>query len=101
VSNDQSKLSERVSEARSRRNVGPDIVEAPAEVLDEGVAGDDNAGGAVRLKPSHRSKASLEAPMVGLQEVVRVGLCVVEGSRQQLVEDPGVDPVPVGGDLRR
>jgi len=39
--------------------------------------------------------------MVGLQEVVRVGLCVVEGRRQQLIEHPGVDPVPVGGDLHR
>jgi hypothetical protein len=28
-------------------------------------------------------------------------LCVMQGRRQQLVEDVGIDPVPVGGDLDR
>ena len=37
--------------------------------------------------------------MVGLDGVVRMDLRVMEGRRQQLVEDSRVDPIPVGGDL--
>jgi hypothetical protein len=37
--------------------------------------------------------------MVGLDAVDRIYLRVMEG-RQQLIEDAGIDPVPVGGDLR-
>jgi hypothetical protein len=38
--------------------------------------------------------------VVGLEPVVRVDLGVMEGRGDQLVEHTGVDPVPVGGDLR-
>ncbi len=63
------------------------------------MAGHDDPGGTVSLQSSHRSKPGLQAPVVGLERVVGVGLRVMEGRRQQLIEDPGVDPVPVGGDL--
>src|SRR6266511_2043100 len=99
VSDNEGQFSERVGEARDGRYVGPEIVEAPAEVLDEGVAGDDDRCGVVSLQPAHGSKSSLEASVVSLQRVVRVGLRVVEGPGQQLIEDAKVDPVPVGGDL--
>jgi len=90
---------ERVGKPGGRRHVGPEIVEASAEVLDEGVRGEDERGSAVALQPSHRSKSGLQASVVGLERVVGVGLRVMEGRRQQLIEDPGIDPVPVGGDL--
>ncbi len=70
-----------------------------AQVLDEGVAGDDHPGGTVSLQSSHGSKPGFEPSMVGLERVVCMDLGVMERGREQLVEDPGVDPVPVGGDL--
>src|SRR5438034_4100310 len=42
-----------------------------------------------------RSRA-LKASVVGLQRVVRMGLRVMEGRREQLLEEAGIDPVPVG-----
>ncbi len=99
ASDDLGQLGERVSEAGTGRHVGPEVVEAPAEVLDEGVAGDDHPGGAVSLQSSHRAESSLEAPVVGLEQVVGVGFRTVKGSRKQLVDEARVDPVPVGGDL--
>ncbi len=99
VSHDQGQFSERVRKPRDGRYVGTKIVEAPAEVLDEGMAGDDDPRGTVSLQPSHGAKSSLQAPVVGLQRVVRMDLRLVEGRRQQLIQHTGVDPVPVGGDL--
>ncbi len=37
----------RLGETRCRRRLGPEVVEAPPEVLDEGVPGHDDPGGAV------------------------------------------------------
>jgi hypothetical protein len=45
VSDHEGQFGERVGKPGGRRHVGPEIVEAPAEVLDEGVAGDDDLGG--------------------------------------------------------
>jgi hypothetical protein len=49
VSDHEGQFGERVGKPDGRRHVGPEIVEAPAEVLDEGVAGDDDPGRAVAL----------------------------------------------------
>jgi len=49
VSDHEGQFGERVGKPGGRRHVGPEIVEAPAEVLDEGVRGDDELGGAVAL----------------------------------------------------
>ncbi len=38
-----------VGQTEGRTNIGPEIVEAPAEVLDEGMAGDDDPRGTVSL----------------------------------------------------
>src|SRR6266540_2178162 len=99
ASDDLGQLGERVSEAGIGRHVGPEIVEAPAEVLDEGMAGDDHPGGTVSLQSSHGSKPGLEPSVVGLKRVVRVDLGVMECGREQLVKHPGVGSIPVGGDL--
>ncbi len=98
-SDDEGELGERVSETGGRLYVGPEIVEAAAKVLNEGMAGDDDPGGAISLQPSHRPEPRLEAPVVGLEPVVGMGLRVMEGRRGQLIEDARIDPVPVGGDL--
>jgi hypothetical protein len=99
VSDHEGQFGERVGETSRRPDIGPKVVETPAEVLDEGVSGDDHPRGSVTLQPSHRSKAGLETPVIGLERIVRVGFCVVEGRREQLTQDARVDPVPVGGDL--
>ena len=99
VSDHEGQFGERVGETSRRSDIGPEVVEAPAEVLDEGVPADDHPRSSVTLQPSHRSEARLETPVVGLQRIVRMGLRAVEGSREQLIQDARVDPVPVGGDL--
>ncbi len=45
-----------------RRNVDSEIVEASAEVLDEGMAGEDDPGGTVSLQSSHGSKPAFRRP---------------------------------------
>jgi hypothetical protein len=99
VSDHEGQFGERVGETSCRPDIGPEVEEASAEVLDEGVPGDDHPRGLVTLQPSHRSKAGLETAVVGLERIVRVDLRVVEGRREQLIEDARVGSVPVGGDL--
>src|SRR6266545_1115335 len=99
VSDHEGQFGEPVGKPGERRHVGPEIVEAPAEVLDEGVRSDDDPGGTVSLQPSHRSEPGLQASVVSLDAVVRIHLRVMEGRRQQRIEDARVDPVPIGGDL--
>jgi hypothetical protein len=70
VSDDESQFSERIGQNEGRTDIGSEIVEAPAEVLNECVCGDDDPGGTVSLQPSHRSKSGLQASVVGLKRVV-------------------------------
>ena len=44
MSDQQGQLGEGVGQTEGRTDIGAEIVEAPAEVLDEGVAGDDHPG---------------------------------------------------------
>src|SRR2546427_7475108 len=101
MSDHHGQFGECVGESSGRRHVGAEIEEAAAEVLDEGMPGDDHFGRTVSLQPSHGSESGLEASVVGLQRVVRMDLRAMECGRQQLVEDAGVDAVPVGRDLHR
>jgi hypothetical protein len=99
VSDHQGQLGERISETGSERGLGPEVVEASAKVLDEGMAGDDDPGGATSLQPPHGPESSLEPSVVGFDGIVGMDLRFMEGHREDLVEDPGVEAVPVGGDL--
>ena len=99
VSDDESQFSERVGQTEGRTDICPEIVEASAEVLNEGEGGDDDPGGKVSLQPAHRSKPSLQASVVGLKRVVGMDLGVMEGRRQQLSERARIDSVPIGDDL--
>src|SRR6266545_5007151 len=87
VSDHEGQFGERVGETSRRSHIGPEVVEAPAEVLDEGVPADDHPRSSVTFQPSHWSKALLETPVVGLERIVRMGLRVVEGRQEQLIED--------------
>ena len=93
VSDHEGQFGERVGETSRRSDIGPEVVETPAEVLDEGVPGDDHPRGSVTLQPSHRSKAGLETPVVGLERIIRMGLRVVEGRR----DHPGREGRPGTG----
>jgi hypothetical protein len=97
----QGQFGEGVGNAGSRRYVCSKIVEAAAEVLDECIAGADHLALRVSLQSSHRSKPGLQASVVGFERVVRVDLSVIEGPRQHLTDDTGIDPVSVGDDLDR
>jgi hypothetical protein len=65
VSDHEDKFVEGFGKSSGRRYVDPEIVE-PAEVLDEGMGGDDDPGGTVSLQSSHGSKPGLQASVVGL-----------------------------------
>jgi hypothetical protein len=91
---------ERIGKAMPSRCVRPEIVEAAAEVLDEGVSGDDYPGGTVSLEATHRSQASFQASVVGLERVVGVQICAVDCAREHLIDEARVEAVPVGGDPR-
>jgi hypothetical protein len=99
MSDHQGQLGERVSEAGREGCLGPEVVEASAKVLDEGMPGDDDPGGAISLQAPHGPESSLQPSVVGLDGIVGVGLRFMEGRREHLIEDPGVEAVPVGGDL--
>jgi hypothetical protein len=49
VSDNESQFSEPVGQTEGRTDVGPEIVEAPAEVLDEGMGSDNHPGPGVSL----------------------------------------------------
>ncbi len=55
VSDDEGQFSERIGKPGSRRCIGPEIVVASAEVLDEGTSGDDDPSVMVPFQPAHRS----------------------------------------------
>lgn len=74
VSDQGGQFSERVGETSHRSDIGPEVVETPAEVLTR--ACPRSLSRLVTLQPSHRSKADLERPMVGLERIVRLGLRV-------------------------
>jgi hypothetical protein len=101
ASDHHGQFGERGRQASPGWHFGPEVVEAPAEVLDEGVRSHDDPGSAVPLQSPHRSKPGLEASVVGLDGVVGMDLRVMEGGREELVEHPGIDPVAVGGPLSR
>src|SRR6266545_5068793 len=99
VSNHRGQLCEGVGEAGARRDVGPEVVVATAKVLNEGMSGEDDPGGAVSLQSAHRAEPRLQAPVVGLKGVVGTDLRAMKGRRQHLIQNPRVDSVPVGHDV--
>ncbi len=62
VSDREGEFSERVGKADSRGYVGPEIVEAPAEVLDEGMAGTTTLAVRSRFSPRIGRSRALRRP---------------------------------------
>ncbi len=63
--------------------------------------GDDHAGSAVLLEPSHGTKPRLQPTVICLHSVVGVAIGAMPGSWQQLLKRQRVGRCPVGHDLGR
>ncbi len=61
---------------------------AASKVLHEGVTADHDAGGAVALKPAHRSLPRFQPSVIALDPVVRVHSCVMLGVGEQVLDGP-------------
>ena len=76
--------------------IATELVVAAPKVLHEGVTAHDHAGGVVAFQASHGSKPCFEPAVIGLDAIVRVLRCVVEGSRQDLMHDHEQGPRAIG-----
>src|SRR5437899_3285285 len=76
-SDHQGQFVERIGKSSGRRYVRAEIVEASAEVLDEGMAGDDHPCRTVSLQSSHRTEPCFQTSVVGLQRVVGMDVRVM------------------------
>ena len=62
----------------------------PSQILDQGVARDDDPGGAVLFQASHGSQPGFQPAVVVVEGVVGVLDGVVQRRGQYLVEDAGI-----------
>jgi hypothetical protein len=63
-----------------------EFVVAAAQVLHERVTAGRHRRAAIGLETAHRSQSGLESAVVALEAVVRVSLCVVESTGDQLLD---------------
>src|SRR4051812_5127884 len=64
-------LVERCDEPGGHRGAEFDVIVTAAQVLDEGMSGDD-LGGPIGLESAHRSQSALELAVIGLDPIVLV-----------------------------
>ncbi len=83
------------------RRFDSEFVVAAAQVLDDGMATDDDARGPVGLQAPHRSESGFQSTVVGLTPVVLALSGVLERRRNELVDDVSWRRSPIGGHLRR
>jgi len=81
--------------------VDGDLVVAASEVLHEHVAGSRDPCRSGGLETTHRSEPRFEPAVVCFDSVVGVLLRVMQGGRDELVEDSRVGRRPVRGHLNR
>ncbi len=81
--------------------VDAEFVVSAAEILDEGVPGSDDLGGAETFQSPHRPQSGLQPAVIGLDLVVGIPGVDVVGGGQLFVEDPRVGRGAVGGHLGR
>jgi hypothetical protein len=92
---------ERDRQPPARRPLDGQLVVATANVLNERVARDDDAGAAVLLQAPHRSQPRLQAAVVGLDTVVGIPIGAMPGRRDQLLDHQRVRRRSIGHDLHR
>ena len=74
----QGKLVERDRQAPSHRLLDRELVVASSKVLDERMAGGEDASRAESLEAAHRPKSGFESAMVGPNGIVRILLGCME-----------------------
>ncbi len=90
LSDGPGKLSEDCRDSGGGRGVESEFVVAAAQVLHEGVPGDDHLRCSI-LQSAHRSEPALELAVIGLDRVVRVLIDMMPCGRSQFVQHSGVD----------
>src|SRR5829696_1023966 len=75
------------------------LVVSTANVLDEGVPGQDHPGAAILLEAAHWSQPRLQPAMVAFDPVVAIPIGAVPGGRHQLLQHRRVHRRLIGGDL--
>jgi predicted transposase YbfD/YdcC len=97
----QGQLGECLCYAPAGKDLDADLVVPAAEVLHEGVPGDDYLGGPIGSKSPHRSEPVLELAVIGLDRIVRMALDVMPRLRHQFLEHSRVDRSGIGDHLDR
>jgi len=95
----QRQLVERARQPKPRRELETEFVEAAAEVLNEGVSGDNDRGAAQPLQSPHRPQPRFQSTVIALDRIVRVLIGNMPCGRQQLIEHAKVSLSPVGRHL--
>ena len=99
VSDHEGQFGERVGETTRRSDMGPEVLEALAEVWTKVCPARITLAVRSRFSSCIGRRRALRRPWSVPSGFVRMALRVVEGCREQLTQDAWVDPVPVGGDL--
>ena len=63
------------------------------------MTGSEDASRSKSLEAPNRAKPGFEPAMVSLNRIVRVLLSDMKSTRDELVEDPGLDRPPIRGDF--
>ena len=69
-------------------SIGGEFVVAAADVLNEGVPGDDSPGADVGFQAAHRSQPSFQLGVVGFDPVIGVPFDAMPSCGKNLFEDP-------------
>jgi hypothetical protein len=82
VDSDQ-ELGEGDRDPQLERFVDGQFIESAADVLDEGVPGDDRSGAAIGLQSAHRPQSAFQLTVIGLDPIIayRSVLCRARGAR--------------------
>src|SRR5215213_8930492 len=75
------------------------LVVTSTNVLDEGMAGDDDSGAVVLLESAYETKSCFQATMVGLKLIVGKAVGAVPGRWRQLLDHQRIRRCPVGHHL--
>src|SRR5829696_4911290 len=74
---------------------------ASADVLYEGMSGDDHSGAVVLLEPAHRTKPRLQPAVICFETVIAISVGAMPSRWQQLFQRGRVHRRKVGDDLHR
>ena len=88
-------------DGHSGKCIVPEFVVSSLQVLDEGMAFDDHAGGPVLFEAPHGAKPGLQASVVSFDPIVGILSGVVKCGRQEFRNDSDQGVGSIGGDFSR